>query len=68
MLQPEIGMTATILIFITALFERSTFKYQDRGYRYTLLEAGHVAQNLNLVANALGYGAVNIGGFFRPGD
>jgi nitroreductase len=29
-----------------------------------LLEAGHVAQNLNLVATALGLGCVNIGGYF----
>jgi len=64
MVQPEIGLKASVLIFITAFFERSTFKYQDRGYRFILIEAGHVAQNLNLVSNALGYGSVNIGGFF----
>lgn len=49
---------------VDAVFERSTFKYGDRGYRYALLEAGHVAQNLNLAATALNYGCVNIGGFF----
>ena len=64
LIQPDIGRKASLLIFITALFERSTFKYQDRGYRFALIEAGHVAQNLNLVANALGYESVNIGGFF----
>jgi len=64
LLQPELGLTATVVLFITALFERSTYKYLDRGYRYALLEAGHVAQNLSLVATALGYGSVNIGGFF----
>ncbi len=68
MVQPEIGLTATVLIFITALFERSTFKYQDRGYRFTLIEAGHVAQNMKLTATALGFSSVNLGGFFDRGD
>ncbi|HAE50203.1 MAG: nitroreductase [Tistrella sp.] len=61
--QPEIIRGATVTIFQTALFRRSTFKYRDRGYRFTLIEAGHVAQNLNLVATALELGVWNIGGF-----
>lgn len=61
--QPEIINNAAIVVFQTALFRRSTFKYKDRGYRFTLIEAGHVAQNLNLVATALGLGVWNIGGF-----
>lgn len=64
LVQPEIAGQASLLVFITAVFERSTFKYGDRGYRFTLLEAGHVAQNINLVPNALGLGCVNLGGFF----
>jgi SagB-type dehydrogenase family enzyme len=63
LLQPNLAVGASLVIFITAIFERSIFKYQDRGYRYILLEAGHVAQNINLVATALGLGGVNIGGF-----
>ena len=53
-----------MIVFITAVFERSVFKYGDRGYRFVLLEAGHVAQNINLAVTALGLGCVNIGGFF----
>lgn len=53
-----------MIVFITAIFERSVFKYGDRGYRFIFLEAGHVAQNMNLVCAALGLGCVNIGGFF----
>jgi SagB-type dehydrogenase family enzyme len=64
MVQPELAQGASLIIFLTAIFERSTFKYGERGYRFILLEAGHVAQNLNLVANALGLGCVNIGGYF----
>lgn len=61
---PDIVRGATLLVFITALFERNTFKYGERGYRFTLLEAGHVAQNLNLSASALGFGSVNLGGYY----
>jgi SagB-type dehydrogenase family enzyme len=64
LLQPNMTLHASAIMFVTAVFERTIFKYQDRGYRYILLEAGHVAQNMNLVATALGYGSVNIGGFF----
>jgi len=52
------------IIFITAIVERSMWKYEDRGYRYILLEAGHVAQNLNLCATAMDLGSLNLGGFF----
>lgn len=63
LVQPEL-LPAAMMIFITAQFERSLFKYRDRGYRFILLEAGHVAQNMNLAATALGLGSVNIGGYF----
>lgn len=49
---------------ITALFWRCRFKYGLRAYRFTLLEAGHVMQNLLLTAQALGLGAVPIGGYY----
>jgi SagB-type dehydrogenase family enzyme len=55
----------SVLIFLTALFQRSTFKYGERGYRFALLEAGHIAQNINLVSSALKLGCLNIGGFFN---
>jgi SagB-type dehydrogenase family enzyme len=64
LVQQNIGHDATVVFFITAMFERSTFKYGDRGYRFVLLEAGHVAQNMSLVANGLRLGSMNIGGFF----
>jgi SagB-type dehydrogenase family enzyme len=64
LVQSELATNASALFFITALFERTIFKYEDRGYRFILLEAGHVAQNINLVATALGLGCLNVGGFF----
>jgi SagB-type dehydrogenase family enzyme len=44
--------------------ERSVFRYGDRGYRFALLEAGAVVQNLNLAAAALGLHCTNAGEFF----
>jgi SagB-type dehydrogenase family enzyme len=64
MVQPDIAPRASVIIFITAVFERTVFKYADRGYRFIFLEAGHVAQNMDLVSQALGLGCVNIGGYF----
>jgi SagB-type dehydrogenase family enzyme len=60
---PEYVGGASIVLFVTALFERTTWKYGDRGYRYALIEAGHFAQNVALVAGALGLGAFSLGGY-----
>jgi SagB-type dehydrogenase family enzyme len=62
--QPEVIEHACVVIFLTGIFQRSVFKYGERGYRFILMESGHAAQNINLVAGALGMGCVNIGGFF----
>ena len=62
--QNDIPCNSSLLFFITSVFERSSFKYGARGYRFAFLEAGHVAQNLNLVSEALGLGVLNIGGYY----
>lgn len=54
---------AAALFIVTAIFERSTLKYQDRGYRMILMEAGEVAQNMTLVANSYDLGVCLVGGF-----
>ncbi|MFT4294174.1 MAG: SagB/ThcOx family dehydrogenase [Micropruina sp.] len=61
--QPWVAEAALVAV-ISFAGERSLPKYRDRGYRYALLEAGHLMQNLNLAATALGLGCVNIGGFY----
>lgn len=61
---PELVAEASAVVFLTATFWRSRFKYGQRGYRFALLEAGHVAQNLLLAATALGLASVPLGGFF----
>lgn len=60
--QPYLAEAAALIV-ITATVARSLWKYEDRGYRYILLEAGHVAQNLNLCAEAVGLASLNLGGF-----
>ena len=54
---------AAVAFVLTGVFGRSHFKYGERAYRFTLLEAGHVCQNLLLAATALDVGAVAVGGF-----
>ena len=52
-----------INIVLTAVYERTTVKYGERGIRYVHLEAGHACQNILLQAVALELGAVPIGAF-----
>jgi SagB-type dehydrogenase family enzyme len=63
LVQRNLALDTSLLIFITAMFQRSVFKYGDRGYRFALLEAGHVAQNLALTATAMQLGCLTIGGY-----
>ncbi len=52
------------VVALTAVFWRSRFKYGARAYRFALMEAGHVGQNLLLAAAALRLAAVPVGGFY----
>jgi SagB-type dehydrogenase family enzyme len=55
---------SNLLLSLSGVVERTCWKYGPRGYRYVCFEAGHVAQNLMLVAEALGLATVAVGGFF----
>ena len=61
---PEPLVESAAVVAMTAMFWRSRFKYGARAYRFALMEAGHVGQNLLLAAAALGLDAVPLGGFF----
>ncbi len=59
----EMVRAANLVFILTAVVARTTCKYGQRGYRYVLLDAGHLGQNLYLAATALGLGPAGIGGF-----
>jgi SagB-type dehydrogenase family enzyme len=54
---------ANVVVFMAAVFDRTLHKYGGRGYRYILLEAGHTAQNLCLLATERGLASLCVGGF-----
>jgi len=54
---------APAIIIFSAIFERTTGRYRDRGVRYVYIEVGHAAQNVHLMAVALGLASVPIGAF-----
>lgn len=55
--------TASVIICIAGVFERTTVKYGQRGRGFVYIEAGHAAQNLMLQAIALGLGTTIVGAF-----
>jgi SagB-type dehydrogenase family enzyme len=54
---------AGILLIVSGHFPRSSQKYSNRGYLYTLYEAGAVMQNCYLATSRLNLGCCAIGGF-----
>jgi SagB-type dehydrogenase family enzyme len=61
---PEPILTSACVLIVSAMFWRTRFKYGQRGFRFALLEAGHLAQNVLLAAEALDLGSLPVGGFF----
>jgi SagB-type dehydrogenase family enzyme len=59
----EVFQQISAVVIITGIQKRSALKYGERSYRFLLLEAGHVGQNLCLSACALDLGGVVLGGF-----
>jgi SagB-type dehydrogenase family enzyme len=52
-----------VVLFLTMIMQRMRPKYQDRSYRYGLLEAGHLGENAYLAATSMGLGACGVGAF-----
>jgi SagB-type dehydrogenase family enzyme len=52
--------TAPVSLVVTAVYERTTSKYREEGYRYVHLEVGHLAQNVFLQAIARDLGTTMV--------
>lgn len=61
--QAMAGRGAVLFIW-TAIVLRSMWKYRNRCIRYIFMDAGHIAQNLQIAASAMGLGCCTIGAFY----
>ncbi|MFW6375861.1 MAG: SagB/ThcOx family dehydrogenase [Thermoplasmatota archaeon] len=55
---------APVVFIWSAIFNRTMWKYDERGYRYVFMDAGHIAENLALSAASMDLGTCQIGAFF----
>jgi SagB-type dehydrogenase family enzyme len=62
--EQDYAKQAAATIFITGVFERTKSKYGERGYRYVLLDIGHLGENLCLATTASGLAMMTTCGFF----
>jgi len=62
-LKQEPVAEASCDIIVAGSVKKLSGKYGNKARRYMLLEAGHIAQNIQLQAVSLGLGSVTIGAF-----
>ncbi len=63
-LDQEFVGQANLILVLTAIFQRGEWKYRQRARRYMILEAGHIGQNVYLVATSLGLGTCAVGAYW----
>ena len=61
--QPAVTRAAVVIIW-TAMMLRCMVKYRERAMRYIPMDLGHVCQNVQLAATAMGFGSCPIGAFY----
>lgn len=61
--QPAVSRAAVVIIW-TAMMLRCMTKYRERAMRYIPIDLGHVCQNVQLAATAMGCGSCPIGAFY----
>jgi len=62
--QQEYARQASVVILISGVLQRTKRKYGERGYRYVLLDVGHLGQNIYLACTALDLQVMTTCGFF----
>ncbi len=55
--------TTQLALVVTAIFQRSAWRYQDRAYRRVFLDSGHLLGNLEIAGTLCDYRPHLIGGF-----
>ncbi len=63
-LEQEWVLNAPVNLVFTAVYERTTNRYGERGVRYVWIEVGHAGQNVYLQATGMGLATVAIGAFY----
>ncbi len=53
---PEEASSAACAVLLSNVFERYAWRYSQRGYRYALIDSGHIGENLRLASAAAGLG------------
>lgn len=61
---PKTWQTASAAFIVSGVFNRMTFKYGERGYRFVLFEAGAACSQVCLAATSLGLGGCWVGGYY----
>jgi SagB-type dehydrogenase family enzyme len=61
--QSAVRRAAVVLVW-TAVLLRCMAKYRERAVRYIAMDLGHVCQNVQLAATAMGLGSCPIGAFY----
>ena len=54
---------ANIILLMTSIHSRSSWKYGPRGYRFIHLDAGHIGQNVYLIGETMNLAVSAIGGW-----
>lgn len=62
--QQEYVKEASVVFLISGVLQRTKRKYGERGYRYVLLDVGHLGQNIYLSCTALNLAVMTTCGFF----
>ena len=65
--QQEYTREASVVFLISGVLQRTKRKYGERGYRYVLLDVGHLGQNIYLSCTSLNLAVMTTCGFYDDG-